>query len=177
MQRLLHLKLIARHGTSYLLALALFARIWRAYGAKCEPICQSPPVYETVKHAIIIRPGYALITKHGVGPVHTGRRINHDLLVCRVNSNGSGIPACIAVQPYDIVVISGHRHRVETGGSNEISDRGRDHRSESWFDTASAIIRLNTGNEPSKNWRLHMTSLLLELSSVRTLTGLQPVNT
>jgi len=101
------LKLIARHGTRYLSALALSACIWRAYRAKCEPICQRPPVYETVKHVIIIRPGYALITKNRVGPVRTGRRINYDLLVRCVNSDGLGIPASIAEQPFDTALISG----------------------------------------------------------------------
>jgi hypothetical protein len=107
MRRLLDLKLIARHGTRYLSALALSACTWRAYRANGEPICQRLPVYETVKDVIIIRPGYPPITKNRVDPVRTGRRINYDLLVCRVNSNGLGIPANIAEQPYDTALISG----------------------------------------------------------------------
>jgi hypothetical protein len=107
MRCLLDLKLIARHGTGYLSALALPACIWRAYRAKSEPICQRLPVYETVKHVITIRPGYAFISKNRVDPVRTGRRINYDLLVCRVNANGLGIPASIAEQPFDTALISG----------------------------------------------------------------------
>ena len=107
LRRRLDLELIARHGTSYLLALAFSACIWIAYRANSEPICQRLPVYETVKDVIIIRPGYALITKNRVGPVRTGRRINYDSLVCRVNSNGLGIPASIALQPYDTALIGG----------------------------------------------------------------------
>jgi hypothetical protein len=103
----LDLKLIARHGTSYLLALAFSACIWIAYRANSEPICQRLPVYETVKNVIIIRPGYALITKNRVGPVRAGRRINYYVVVCRVNSNGLGIPASIAVQPHDTAIICG----------------------------------------------------------------------
>jgi hypothetical protein len=107
MRRLLDLKLIARHGTRYLLALAISACIWIAYRADSEPICQRQPVYETVKDVIIIRPGYALTTKNRIGPVRTGRRINYDVLVCPVDSNGLGIPASIAVQPHYTALISG----------------------------------------------------------------------